>query len=323
MSELYFPFNATSLASADRSYNAESVSAFDRAMYTDGIVADEDQLAVTAGTGMQSILGVGFARVYGKQYANTAPITFTHDPADGALDRIDRIVIRKSLTDRSVKAFLVKGTAGASPVAPALTRNADVYEIARADITIAAGVTSITLDDIHDNMLDDDLCGITTARIDITSFLAKLEADLAAVIAGGIPGHADTMHEYGGTDVIDPTKIGQHGVAQLGADGKVSIDYTKLGYQTKSGNYTLAAGDENIMTKFTATASVTIPANVFPVGTIIPLSVDSGTLTVVAGSGVTLKKVGGYASAAATAAVALEHLTGVGTEDWLVVGCSS
>jgi hypothetical protein len=204
-----------------------------------------------------------------------------------------------------------------------LTQTSSVFEICPYDIAVGAGVTSIVAGNITSNLADTALCGIVAAQIDISTLLDTLSDALEAALSGGIPAHASIMHKYGGTDVLAPADIGQYGVPTLGSDGKVSIAYTKLGYQTKSGNYTLAAGDENILTKFTATANVTIPASVFPVGTIIPLAVDSGTLTVVAGSGVTLKKVGGYASAAATSAVALEHLTGVGTEDWLVVGCSS
>lgn len=128
-------------------------------------------------------------------------------------------------------------------------------------------------------------------------------------------------HENGGADAIDPAHLGANGVAQLGADGKVANQYTELGYQTKSANYQLVAGDEHKMTEFTATASVTIPAGTFDVGVIIAMCVTAGTLTVVAGSGTTLVKVRGLGSATANAIVVLEHLSGTeNPERWLVAG---
>lgn len=130
-----------------------------------------------------------------------------------------------------------------------------------------------------------------------------------------------SRHERGGVDAVDPANLGENGVAQLSADGKVANQYTELGYQTKSANYQLVAGDEHKMTQFTATANVTIPASTFDVGLIIPLCVTSGTVTVVAGSGVNLIKVRGMGSASANAIVCLVHLSGVGDpEYWLVVG---
>ena len=128
-------------------------------------------------------------------------------------------------------------------------------------------------------------------------------------------------HENGGADAIDPEHLGVNGVAQLGADGKVANQYTELGYQSKSANYQLVSGDENKMTEFTATASVTIPAGTFDVGVIIAMCVTAGTLTVVAGSGTTLVKVRGLGSATANAIVVLEHLSGTESpERWLVAG---
>lgn len=182
MAEKSFPYNAADPAAPDRTYNADDVAEFDQAMYSDGVVAYDDQLAVTAGTGMESIMDTGFARIRGRSYHNPEPKSFTHDPADGVLDRIDRIVLRESVTNRSILSFLLKGTADASPTAPALTRTTDVWEIAIADIPIAAGATEVTT--ITDKRADATVCGMVAANItlDTTTFDEQGAAAVAHLV---------------------------------------------------------------------------------------------------------------------------------------------
>ncbi len=60
---------------------------------------------------------------------------------------------------------MLKGTYSANPQAAALTRNADAYEIAVADVLVAKGVISITQAAITDTRLNNDLCGIVTGLI--------------------------------------------------------------------------------------------------------------------------------------------------------------
>ena len=67
----------------------------------------------------------------------------------------------------------------ASPTAPALQRDADVYELALADIYVGAGVTVITQSKITDQRLNTSLCGVVAAvvqQIDTAAFNAQLQA---------------------------------------------------------------------------------------------------------------------------------------------------
>jgi len=192
-----------------------------------------------------------------------------------------------------------------------------------AIIVIPANAVTLTSAMITDTRNSTTYCGTVNAqRVALAALQEEYTEKLEVVESTGIPIHA-TSHEYGETDALDPSAIGQYGLAQLGSDSKVANTYTTLAYQTKSANYELVAGDEHKITEFTATANCTIPASTFDVGVIIPVCNSSGTLTIVAGSGVTLVKVGGYASAAANAAISLVHLTGTGTETWLVVGATA
>jgi len=188
MAEKYFPFNATDPSAPDRTYNADDVATFDAAMYSDGVVAYDDQLVVAAGTGMTTVMDSGYAWIRGRRYYNPASITITHDPADGTLHRIDRIVLRHSVTNKSILSFLLKGTSGASPVAPALTRTTDVWEIAIADVLISAGVTSITSEKITDQRANSAVCGMVSANatLDTSTMIAQMNAyaaHIAQVIA--------------------------------------------------------------------------------------------------------------------------------------------
>lgn len=96
--------------------------------------------------------------------------------------RIDRIVARLNYTDRKIEFAVKQGTPGAVPVAPALTRNATVYELALADITLANGYTSITTGVITDQRSDVSLCGAASMTIGVIppSGLDAVTVQLAA-----------------------------------------------------------------------------------------------------------------------------------------------
>jgi len=189
MSDNSFPYNSASLTNPDRSYNANHVALYDQGVFSDGVLASDNQLAVTAGTGMHTEMDSGFAVIRGRRYYNDAPLTFEHDPADGALNRIDRIILRESVTDRSIHSFVLKGTAGASPVAPTLADTTDVREISIAQVLISAGVTEITSDKITDERTMVTL----GATLDTTTFneqgaamVANLEERIADAVDGSL-----------------------------------------------------------------------------------------------------------------------------------------
>ena len=60
-----------------------------------------------------------------------------------------------------------------------MQRDADVYELALADIYVGAGVTAITQSKITDQRLNTSLCGVVAAvvqQIDTAAFNAQLQA---------------------------------------------------------------------------------------------------------------------------------------------------
>ena len=162
--EKFFPFRSVS---GDRKYSAEDWASYFALFLSDGVCySGADKLKVVAAEGMKVRVGKGAGFIAGRMYMLETDKTITLDTADGALNRIDRIVLRCDYTSRKITAEVVKGSYSEKPTAPALNRNSDIYELALADIYVAAGVISITQSNITDQRLNTDLCGIVTGLID-------------------------------------------------------------------------------------------------------------------------------------------------------------
>lgn len=128
---------------------------------------------------MQVTVKAGKAWINGYFYNNTSDHTITIATADGQLNRIDRVVVRWDLTNRTITAAVKSSAFSASPSVPALQRDADIYELALADIYVGAGVTAITQGNITDLRLDTSVCGVVAAvveQIDTEAFNAQLQA---------------------------------------------------------------------------------------------------------------------------------------------------
>ena len=99
--------------------------------------------------------------------------------ANPSLPRIDSIIMALANTDRMMKLYVRSGTAAASPKAVTLQRDADVWELELAQITVAAGAGNITQQAIKDMRTDPNRCGIVTGLIDqfdISGFLTAAQA---------------------------------------------------------------------------------------------------------------------------------------------------
>lgn len=164
----------------DRRYKAEDWASYFSSFISNGVMPlPSSGLQVVAGENMTIQLREGKAWINGYFYNNTDYHNLTLDFADGVLNRIDRIVIRWDLTARNILAAIKKGVPSASPVAPALQRDADVYEIAVADVLVNKGATAITQGNITDQRLNGQLCGVSAGiiqQIDTTEFNAQLQA---------------------------------------------------------------------------------------------------------------------------------------------------
>lgn len=106
------------------------------------------------------------------------------DIADGALDRIDRVIVEWKTTNYvdlpEIK--VLKGTASSTPEAPALTNNSTVRQISLARVAVGAGITAVTASMITDERLDPAVCGLVTDGLEIDT--TTINAQFAAFLDG-------------------------------------------------------------------------------------------------------------------------------------------
>lgn len=103
-----------------------------------------------------------------KRYAfrNPATLSVTLDTAEGALNRVDRVVVRWDLPQRDMYIAVLKGTPSAKPTATAVTRTTEIWELALADIYVGKGVTRIQTQNITDQRFNSAVCGIVTGTVE-------------------------------------------------------------------------------------------------------------------------------------------------------------
>lgn len=153
----------------DRTYLAEDFARFFSPLIGNGIFAGRsNELQVFQGVpaSMSIVLSSGQAWIEGYRYLNDSDLVIPIDPADGALNRIDRIVVQWSAIDRQIRAVWKKGTPAVNPVAPTLQWDADYKELNLCILNITAGLSAITQDKIKDTRADSSICGWVTGLID-------------------------------------------------------------------------------------------------------------------------------------------------------------
>lgn len=153
-------------SSGDRIYDATDFAAYFGSLVSNGIFYSvATNLQVSPGTGLAVSVAPGSAWINGYRYENTEALNMPLATANGSNPRIDRIVVRLSHISRSIQLAVVAGTPAATPVAPALTRTSDVYELGIADVLIPAAATSIVANNITDTRLNTTLCGTVNSLV--------------------------------------------------------------------------------------------------------------------------------------------------------------
>jgi hypothetical protein len=150
----------------DRIYDASDFAAYFGSLVSNGIFyALETNLQVSPGTGMAVSVAPGAAWINGYRYENTDDLNLPLATASGTNPRIDRIVVRLSMIDRNIQLAAITGTPAATPVAPALTRTSDIYELGIADVLVPAAATFIAPNNISDTRLNTSLCGLVNSLV--------------------------------------------------------------------------------------------------------------------------------------------------------------
>jgi hypothetical protein len=152
----------------DRIYLAEDFAQFFSTFIGNGVFPNPStQCQVVAIDNNMTIrIKSGFGWINGYMYQNTGDYIFDLDPADGVLDRVDRVVLRLDFLERKIRRAVKKGDYASNAVPKTLQRDADAYEIALADVYVNKGIISITQANITDLRLNKDLCGIVHGTVD-------------------------------------------------------------------------------------------------------------------------------------------------------------
>lgn len=119
------------------------------------------------------------------EQTNGRKLTLTHDVADSAMDRIDRVVVTWGTTNYVAlpTISILKGTPSSNPRPPALTNNNIQRQISLRQQRIPAGAISLSAAYGTDERLDLSVCGIVTetVKIDTTTMQSQFEALLKAI----------------------------------------------------------------------------------------------------------------------------------------------
>lgn len=158
-------------------YDAENMPIFDRAeeasffakyfsqFISNGVFPNPStNMQVLADTGMNIKVSAGVCYINGYMGWVESAETFTIEESD-TQSRIDRIVARLDFDNREIQCYVKKGTAAGNPVAPALQRDYDIYEIGLADVRVNANAIEIKQENITDLRLNTDLCGIVANQL--------------------------------------------------------------------------------------------------------------------------------------------------------------
>ena len=156
---------------------------------------------------------------------NGAKMQLTIDAADGALNRIDRVIVEWKTTDYAdlPEIKILKGTPASTAAAPSLTNNTTQRQISLAQILVAAGTTSITASMITDERLNPNVCGLVTDTLSIdTSVINSQFEELLDQLRTSI-------EQAAGSEIIDgsitTSKIAQNAVTTVKiAEGAVTAE---------------------------------------------------------------------------------------------------
>ncbi|MGG3800468.1 hypothetical protein [Metabacillus fastidiosus] len=164
----------------DRRYKAEDFAAYFATFIGNGVFPNPSTgFQVIANNNMTVSLKIGKAWIHGYYIVNDDNYNLTIDKADSALNRIDRVVLQLNYFNRSIMPVVKKGTYATNPVAPALKRDADAYELALADIYVGKGALVITQANITDLRLNTSLCGIVQGvvnQVDTTTIFNQYQS---------------------------------------------------------------------------------------------------------------------------------------------------
>lgn len=130
-----------------------------------GVFFSGEAFAAAVTGARQISIGPGLAWMRNEEFSGKSVCSkdtefLTIATADGALPRVDRIVLRFDKTLNASVLAVKRGTAASSPTPPPVQRDALVYELGLYTVRVPAASVSISESDITDTMSDTEVCGV-------------------------------------------------------------------------------------------------------------------------------------------------------------------
>ena len=151
----------------DRLYTAEDFTSYFAKFIQNGFFPLPNNAFTVEANGTLDIkVNPGTMWINGHVYELTEQKEIHINAGDGILSRIDRIVVRLDYVNRKIETVVVEGELSSTPVAPALKRDSDAYDMCIAELRVDAGVTAIQQSFIVDRRYSVNLCGEITSVID-------------------------------------------------------------------------------------------------------------------------------------------------------------
>lgn len=164
-----FPFTSVD---HDRKYGSADFRAYFQCLMTNGVInkiGDELEITQALTPAKTVLVSTGAIYINGVIREITSDLTLDVSENVSGNPRIDVIVARLNLTDRQVEFDILEGTPASSPVAPSVTQNSTIWEIALAQVDLANGYSTIT----DSNITDTRSFGVVKASHNFTVTLDK------------------------------------------------------------------------------------------------------------------------------------------------------
>ena len=144
----------------DRIYSADDFNKCFEPIASDGVFKRHGgALQVVLNTGLSVHILDGYARFCGYWVHNDAFVNMSIAAPSITYARIDAVVIRVNIADRSAEFAVKTGTPAETPAAPEMTRTDDVKEYCLALVNVPANATQIEQSNITDTRGDASVCG--------------------------------------------------------------------------------------------------------------------------------------------------------------------
>lgn len=248
MAEKYSFFN--SIESDRRKYDASDFASFFSTFFTNGIF--NNSLQVIANDNMTVTVQTGDANINGYRYSLTEDLTLDVTEADSSLSRIDSVILRLDLSNRKINAQIIEGEYATTPVAPAITKTTNIYDLRLANISVSANATRITTSEIEDTRFTDD-CGNVVSTVQTLStedifnqyeslfndWFDSVKDQLSTIDVAKVQEELNTTNEnLATTNTNISTNYINHNVSRITEDNDFD-DYTS------QGEYTVWVNDES------------------------------------------------------------------------------